>query len=375
MWGVVGMADPRVALALRELLVYEGDSSNAVVALSQVQRELWRRHEDAQGSGVEAAETAAQCVVCLEAVTCSEMTCMSCDCESLYHYDCLSHANLQAPEGGPDALRCPTCRAVVSRRRVSVHLLELATRRRRTWSDAALPELAHLLRPEQQVLKDGEESNPHQELYRLRAQVHRLASLPSVQQHAPADSSAATECVGDLALELPRVALYQLQALEAVGRGFAPRAASRGPGLCCGLCFGPLATFSDLWSQGCLRCSVDTSLQTFYHRECLSWKLLKLPTTAPICVTCGDGAVRVHSFGVKRRLAELTQDLRRPVTAQEVLNTVRAMCRAVADETARLLEVQAEVADKVETRSVRSLDRSRSPPRLSMVPLRDPLPR
>jgi len=344
------MTSRRIAMAIGEL-IEEKASMTAVVLWAMVQQELHRRLEEDRNK-----ETPVQCVICQEVVTCPEMTCMSCRCESLYHYDCLSHPSMQARYGQAHELTCPTCRLTVTRCRVSIQLMELTLKKRRMWSDAALAEIARLHHEEQMVLKDGEDSKLHQELYQLRVNVHRLGS--SRHKMPIIDSSAG------IAHEIPQLTTQELIHLT---RGSISSAATaqRDAGMFCGICIGPLTTFSDMWSQGCLRCSQDTSLQTFYHQDCLEAALERLPTAASICVACGEGSVQ-QPFGVKLRLAELDSEVRRCVSATEVLLRARTMCKEVTDEKFQLMQLQREVAEAPHfNQDLRP--RSRSPRKLTMM--------
>jgi len=352
------MESARLVVALRDLLKKKG-TATATVGLVLVQQELQRRRASQAFE-----DTAVQCVICFQVVACPEMTCTSCRCEGLYHYECLSHASMKVPGAGTEQLRCPTCRDTVTRSNVSIQLRDLALRKQRAWSDAALPALAQLEQREQQVLKDGEKSRLHEDLYRLRVEVYELRRLRcSGDLDAGVGSGVLTK--GLLQLSAP-----QLRALVAVGRGQTSSAA-RPAGLCCGLCSGFFSTYSELWSQGCLRCSADTSLQTFYHRECLELALPQSSTVVPICLSCGDGAVQREAFGVKQRLNALERDVRLPVTIEEAVSQARQTCRSVDEEWASLLHLRKEcVGPPTEKPAVVKGARSRSPRRPSMLSLR-----
>lgn len=358
------MATASVVVRVRELLAARG-SVVATVTAALAQQELQRR-----GCAIGEPD-GALCVICQEAVTAySELACLSCTCESLYHWACLMHPQLAAGAGLDGPIKCPTCRTAAYRRRLSIELLELSRRRRRRWSDVALPALADLELEEQQVLKDGEESRPHQELYRLRASWYK-------RQRACGEGSSSSADVDALMAALPQLTASQLQALATGGRGRSCVAGQDAPllavarpgGFCCGLCVGPLSTFSEFWSQGCLRCCSDSALQVFYHRDCLGAATLR-PCA---CLACGAGAIEQRAFNVKQRLQELTEDLHRPVAVPEVVQRARAMCRAVADERAEL-ELRCRSLERASSFEPTAPDgrrpRSRSLRRLVMSPLR-----
>jgi len=325
---------------LEALLQDAQQAATATVLRTLLQLELRRRAE-----ALPPEPAALHCVICLDSIACPELACLSCSCESMYHYHCLSHASLRAE--GERQLRCPTCRQLVLRHRVSLRLQELMRQRRRAWSDVALPVLGSLPPSELQVLKDGDESEQHSQLYALRVRVRRAApralALPSLPL---------------LGAELSQLSPQQLQSLL----GGTARRATTAAGLCCGLCHGPLQTFSDLYSQGCLRCSADTSLQIFYHRQCLEERLRDPSQLAPLCLSCGDGAVQAEPFSVKRRLADLSSDVASRLTVAEVLQRVRQTCEAVSTERAQLLRWHA--AEPAGAPACAPAGgRSRSPPR------------